>query len=70
MREHQNVEWKQSWREALLNAVMHKDVTVSKLAELLGLSTTAVENNIRQLKAQGHLKRHGPAKGGYWEVLK
>ena len=44
-------------------------VTVTKLAEILGISTTAVEKNIQYLKSQGYVKRHGPAKGGHWEVL-
>jgi len=44
-------------------------VTVTKLSEILGVSTTAVENNIQYLKAHGYVKRHGPAKGGNWEVL-
>jgi ATP-dependent DNA helicase RecG len=39
-------------------------VTVVRLAKLLGMSTTAVEKNIDYLKSHGHVKRHGPAKGG------
>ena len=45
-------------------------ITTTKLAEKLGLSTTAVEKNIHYLKSHGHVKRIGPAKGGHWEVLK
>jgi len=33
---------------------------------MLGISTTAVENNIKKLKDIGMLERKGPAKGGYW----
>ena len=47
-----------------------KFVTISKLSKLLGLSTTAVEKNIAKLKEKGFLKRVGPAKGGYWEIIK
>lgn len=58
-------------RAALLAAMAENPrVSVSKLASLLGLSTTAIENNIRQLKALGYLNRHGPAKGGHWEALR
>jgi len=46
-----------------------KFVTISKLSRLLGLSTTAVEKNIAKLKEKGLLKRIGPAKGGYWEII-
>ena len=44
--------------------------TTKKLAGKLSLSTTAVEKNIHYLKSHGHVRRVGPAKGGYWEVLK
>ena len=47
-----------------------KFVTISKLSKLLDLSTTAVEKNIAKLKEKGLLKRVGPAKGGYWEIVK
>jgi ATP-dependent DNA helicase RecG len=35
----------------------------------VGISQTAIENNISKLKNIGLLKRIGPAKGGHWEVL-
>ncbi len=38
------------------------------LAEKLGLSARAIENNIAHLKAAGRLKRIGAAKGGHWEI--
>lgn len=47
-----------------------KFVTISKLSKLLDISTTAVEKNIAKLKEKGLLKRIGPAKGGYWEIIK
>jgi predicted HTH transcriptional regulator len=30
----------------------------------------SIERNIRKLQDQGLLRRIGPAKGGYWEVIK
>ena len=45
-------------------------VTGASLAEQLGISITAVEKHIKQLRAGGWVRRTGPAKGGYWEVLK
>lgn len=57
-------------RTAILKAMQDDPkITGVKLAKLLGMSTTAVEKNIEYLKSPGHVKRHGPAKGGYWEVL-
>ena len=39
------------------------------LAEKMGISSRAVEKQINMLKNEGCLRRIGPAKGGYWEVL-
>ena len=44
-------------------------ITTTKLAEKLGLSTTAMDKNIQYLKSHGHIRRIGPAKGGHWEIL-
>jgi len=40
-----------------------------KMAEILNISTTAIDKNIAKLKKQGKLKRIGPDKGGYWEII-
>lgn len=42
--------------------------TISQLNQIVGISTTAIGNNITKLKEKGILKRIGPDKGGYWEV--
>ena len=39
------------------------------LAERIGISAKAVEKHLANLKADGILKRIGPDKGGYWEVI-
>ena len=44
-------------------------VSARNIAEQLGLTSRAVEKQIAQLKAAGRLKRIGPARGGYWEVV-
>lgn len=57
-------------RAAILQTMREDpNITQVKLAESLGISTTAVEKNIRILKEEGLVKRIGPAKGGHWEVL-
>ena len=45
-------------------------ITISQIAKKLKIGTTAVENNILKLKQKGVLKRIGPDKGGYWNVVK
>ncbi len=58
-------------RAAIVKTMLdNPKVTVTKLAQSLGISTTAVENNISYLKSHGYIKRFGPAKGGHWEVLR
>ena len=42
---------------------------IPELALQLGKSDSAIERAIRKLRAEGKLRRIGPAKGGYWEVL-
>jgi len=44
-------------------------VSIPKMADKIGISTTAVENNIKKLKMRNIIKRIGPDKGGYWQVL-
>lgn len=41
-----------------------------EIAAALELTPRAVEKQIATLRAAGHLRRVGPAKGGRWEVLK
>jgi len=47
----------------------NNNATSKQLSVIIGISTTAVENNIAKLKKKGILNRIGPDKGGYWEVL-
>ena len=50
--------------------LMHQDkyISIPQIAEKVGISTTAVENNIAKLKEKGFVKRVGSAKAGYWKV--
>ena len=43
--------------------------SIPQMAEILGISTRAVEKQIRQLKQTNCLRRIGPAKGGNWQVV-
>ena len=53
--------------ETLLN---YPDISLSVLSKRIGISQTAIENNISKLKEKGLIKRIGPVKGGHWEVVK
>lgn len=50
-------------------ASKNKYITTKELAKKIGIITTAIDKNIAKLKNKGILKRVGPDKGGYWEVL-
>ncbi len=51
--------------------LMHQDrsISIPQIAEKVGISTTAVENNIAKLKKQRIIKRVGSAKAGYWVIV-
>lgn len=40
-----------------------------RMAEIIGISTTAIEKNISKLKDMGIIKRTGPDRGGHWEIV-
>ena len=45
------------------------NITTSELHQILGISETAVENNLTFLKENGYVERAGSKKTGYWKVL-
>jgi ATP-dependent DNA helicase RecG len=47
----------------------NKNITIPEIAHSLNKTTRAIEMAIAKLKETGKLKRIGPDKGGYWEVL-
>ncbi len=44
-------------------------VTIKGLSLQLSLTRRGIEEQIRSLKAKGIIRRVGPDKGGYWEVI-
>lgn len=63
-------EKKMKSREKIL-ALLSQDNTLSAaaLAEQIGITPKAVEKQIAKMKADGVLRRIGPDKGGYWQVI-
>ena len=54
----------------ILEAIQQNNsVTAAELSQQLGLTLRAVEKNLAKLKQEGVLKRIGPDKGGYWEIV-
>jgi len=44
-------------------------ITRESLANVCNISLETIKRDIRKLKQKGILKRIGPAKGGYWEII-
>ena len=80
-----NIKWsenesenvKKMWRkcgenvEKVIQIIEEKpDVTIKEIASLLGKSNRWAEEQIRKMKEQKIIRRVGPDKGGYWELIK
>lgn len=56
-------------REKILSEVRNNpNITAAQLSVILGVSVTAVQNNIEYLRAAGRIERIGSNKAGYWIV--
>ena len=60
-----------STRERILSEMRHTpNITNAELIVIIGISDTAIDNNIRYLRINRYIKRVDENKNGYWEVLK
>ena len=50
--------------------IQQPNVSMSELAEICGMSEDGIYWQIKKLRTQGAIRRVGPDKGGYWEVMK
>jgi ATP-dependent DNA helicase RecG len=70
--------WGEKWGETLSRTrreiveamIRNPRISSVQLATEVGISSTAIEKNLKFLKENGFIARIGPAKGGHWEVLK
>lgn len=58
----------ESQKEILKLISSNPKISKKQLSKSIGISTTAIDKNITQLKKKDLLKRIGPAKGGYWKL--
>ena len=57
-------------RKQILSEMRHNpNITKAELVIIIGISDTAIDNNIRYLKNNGYLERIGSNKDGYWKVV-
>ena len=45
------------------------NITLSEIAEKIGVSRRWIATNIKHLQDTGVVKRIGPNKGGHWEII-
>ena len=45
-----------------------RTISISAMAEKLGISTTAIEKHLKRLKIKGTIERMGSARGGSWRI--
>ena len=59
-----------SRRKNILKEIKHNpNVSKTELQKILGISLTAVDNNISYLRKNGYIERVGKTKGGYWKII-
>lgn len=56
--------------EKVIGLIMENpSITAEQMAERIGITSRAVEKHIAKLKSKGLIRRVGPDKGGFWEVV-
>jgi predicted HTH transcriptional regulator len=60
---------KKSSKKILDAIAENPTITIQELVDSLGLSFAGIRKNLDKLKKQGTIRRVGPDKGGYWEIL-
>ncbi len=48
----------------------NKYITIPELAKIIGVTERSIERNLQKLQKEGKIKRIGPARGGYWKIIK
>ncbi len=49
--------------------VINKKITIPELARAINVNEKTIKRDIEKLKTKGLLKRIGPDKGGYWQII-
>lgn len=57
-------------KKIISSIIADPKISALEISTIIGLSHRKTQENIKKLKDEGILKRLGPAKGGYREVMK
>ena len=56
--------------QSILSAIRHNPkVSAAEIAMKVGLSSRAIEKRIKTMRENGFIRRVGPDRGGYWEII-
>ena len=50
-------------------SLANPQITTTKMAASLGINRSAVSKHIKRMQEDGIIRRVGPDKGGFWEVI-
>lgn len=68
-----NTEWPEKWPEKaqmIVEAISrNKNVSIQQLKEQLQIGHTTIKKILREMQAEGIIRRIGPDKGGHWEII-
>ena len=53
----------------LITITTNPYITQSELGKVCGITEDGIYWNIKKLKEAGNIRRVGPEKGGYWEII-
>lgn len=57
-------------REKIIEQLtINPSITMTELAETIGIAVKAIEKQLANLKKQGRIEWIGPDKGGYWKII-
>jgi len=56
-------------KDVLLLMAEDNTISISGIADRIGINKSAIQKHIEKLKIKGILKRVGPAKGGFWKII-
>src|SRR5690606_37547423 len=54
--------------KVILLILDNESITATEMADIIKISTRAIEKQLARLKCEGVIDRIGPDKGGYWKV--
>ena len=69
-KDRENDNWLTENRIAILRLIIENPyISKTELSESVGISVNSISRNIEQMRGK-YIRRVGPDKGGFWEIIK